>query len=56
MNENLLFCVIGIIALAFCIFTDVQTIRTRMEHKERAIGRIIFCAGGILLLVLILVG
>ena len=53
MNETLLFCIVGIAFLGFCIFTSVETIKTRMEHKARAIGRIVFCIVGILLLTVI---
>ena len=54
MNETILFCILGIAGLGFCIFTDVEMIKTRMEHKARAIGSIVFCMAGILLLILIL--
>ena len=54
MSETILFCIMGIAGLGFCIFTDVETIKTRMEHKARAIGRIVFCIAGILLLTVIL--
>ena len=56
MNETILFCIVGIAGLGFCIFTDVETIKTRMEHKARAIGSIVFCIVGILLLTVILMG
>ena len=54
MNETLLFCIVGIASLGFCIFTSVETIKTRMEHQALAIGRIVFYIVGILLLILIL--
>ena len=54
MNETMLFCILGIAGLGFCIFTDVEMIKTKMEHKALAIGRIVFFMAGILLLILIL--
>ena len=56
MNETILFCILGIAGLGFCIFTDVETIKARMEHKVLVIGRIVFCFAGILLLAVILLG
>ena len=53
MNETILFCIFGIAALGFCIFTDVETMKTRMEHKALSVGRIAFCILGILLLTVI---
>ena len=55
MNETILFSIVGIAALGFLIFTDVETIKTRMEHKALSIGRIVFAAAGILLLAVVLV-
>ena len=56
MNEKILFCIIGILALGFCIFTTVDTIRLKMEHKVRGTVSILFCIAGILLLSVILIG
>ena len=56
MNERVLFCIIGIAALGFCIFTTVDTIRLKMEHKVRGTVGILFCIAGILLLSVILIG
>ena len=56
MNETMLFCILGIAGLGFCIFTDVEMIKTKMEHKALAIGRIVFCMAGILLLIFVLIG
>ncbi len=55
MNEKILFCIIGIAALGFCIFTTVDTVRLKMEHKVRGVGSILFCIVGILLLSVILI-
>ena len=56
MNEITLFCVIGIAALVFCIFTDIKTMRSNMEHKIRCIIRIAFCSVAVVLLAVILAG
>ena len=56
MNEKILFCIIGIAALGFCIFTSVDTIRLKMEHKARGGATILFCSAAILLLMIILIG
>ena len=56
MNERVLFCIFGIVALGFCIFSDIDIIRLRMQHKLFGIIRIIFCIAGILLLTVILLG
>ena len=56
MNERVLFCIIGIAALGFCIFTTVDTIRLKKEHKVRGTVSILFCIAGILLLSVILIG
>lgn len=56
MNEKILFCIIGIAALGFCIFTSVDTIRLKMEHKVRGVVSILFCSAAILLLAVILTG
>ena len=55
MNEKILFCIIGILALGFCIFTTVDTVRLKMEHKVRGTVSILFCTAGILLLSLFLI-
>ena len=56
MNERVLFCIVGIAALGFCIFTTVDTVRLKMEHKVRGSVSILFCIAGILLLSMILIG
>ena len=56
MNERVLFCIVGIVAMGFCIFTSVDTVRLKMEHKVRGTVSILFCIAGILLLSVILIG
>lgn len=56
MNETSVFCILGIAALGFVIFTDVETMEIRREHRALSIGRIVFSIAGILLLTIVLVG
>ena len=56
VNEKVLFCIIGIVAMGFGIFSDVQLMKTNNEHKVRTIARIVFCSAAILLLAMILAG
>ncbi len=42
MNEKVFFCIIGIVAMGFGIFSDVQLMKTNNEHKVRIIARIVF--------------
>lgn len=52
MNETSVFCILGIAALGFVIFTE----EIRREHRALSIGRIVFSIAGILLLTIVLVG
>ena len=56
MNETSVFCILGIASLVFVIFTDVETMEIRREHRALSIGRIVFSIAGILLLTIFLVG